>query len=405
MTPTLTSPQSETLPKTGAPLREEIARVASSPNAAKARLQLLSAKRVALVTKFRFMGDTLVATPFFAQLKAAYPHLHTTLFTAHTAAIALQNSPALDAFEPMDKPNGQRLHHSRDLYGRLKKGDYDAVFLLNRSFDSAALAAFAGIKTRIGYDNEWRSPFLSVPIHYRWDRNEVDAHLDILRAIGVPALDALPELSFSATQTQEARQILKAKGWSGEHEGRPLLGFQPGANDPSIREWGAERYAEVADKLIEETGGFALIIGGKEERETAERMASSMSRPVLNLAGELPLVQSLAIIGLCDLWIGNDSGLLHSAVAQRVPSVGIFGPNKIARWGYDTPKHRSVTHFPDTPAKDDAAIHRAIAAISVAQVLDTARSVLTTPDDLKTHCAPYFTDSPEHARLQAARRR
>ena len=392
-------------PLPAVPLREEIARVAHSERAEIAHHALASAKRVALVTKFRFMGDTLVATPFFKQLRTAYPHLDLTLFTAHSAAAALQNCPYLDAFEPMDKPNGRRLRHTRDLYGRLKQGQYDAVFLLNRSFDSALLATLAGIKTRIGYDNERRGRFLSVPIEYRWDRNEVDAHLDILRAIGIAATDALPELGFSEEQYWDARSFLKVQGWSGESEGRPLLGFQPGANDPTIREWGAERYAAVADKLIEETGGFAVIIGGNEERGTAARMLAKMERPALDLTGKLPLVSSLSTIGLCDLWVGNDSGLLHAAVGQRVPSVGIFGPNKIARWGYDTPKHRSLTHFPETPALDDAAIQRAISEISVTRVLETALEVLNAPDDGKTHCAPYFTDSPEHAKLQVARRR
>ena len=387
-------------------LRVEIAALGGSRKAERARAALTRAARIVIVTKFRFMGDTVVATPFFSQLRRHFPHAEITLLTSPSAALALQNCPDLNAIIAIEKKSGERRTHVAALLKTLQAGRFDAAFLLNRSLECAMIASLAGIGTRIGYVNEWRSPFLSLPIPYAWDRNEVDSHLDMLRAIGLSAQDALPQLWMTDAEKARALEILTLHHGRGQDVRRPLIAVQPGANDPQIREWGAARYARVADALAAETGGSVIIMGGREEQATADEMADKMKTPAISLVGRLQLREALAVIGQCDLWLGNDSGLLHAAVSQRVPSVGIFGPNKVARWGYDTPRHRSLVVFPERPAKNDLEIRRCIDAIPESLLLETARQVLcpdaqeTEPDRL-----PYFSASVAQARMMAVSRR
>jgi heptosyltransferase-2 len=357
-------------------VRPDVAAVTCTRAAETARRALAQAERIVIVTKFRFMGDTIVATPFLGQLRRCFPDADITLLTSPSVVTALAHCPHVDRMQALDMRVG-RLRHSQELLEALWKGRYQAVFLLNRSLHCALMCALAGIPVRIGYVNEFRRPFLTVPIPYSFDRNEVDCHLDMLRAIGQPAEDALPDLWITEAERQRALDILQERGWPGA--GRLLIGVQPGANDPPIREWGAERYARVADALAEETGGSVVLMGGGAERQTAERTARAMHRPAINLTGALELREALALIGLCDLWLGNDTGLLHAAVAQRVASVGLFGPNKVVRWGYDAPRHRSLVVFPEEPARDDATVRRCLDAIPEETVLATARAVLRQP--------------------------
>ncbi len=386
-------------------LRVEIAALGGSRRAERARANLTRASRIAIITKFRFMGDTVVATPFFSQLRRHFPHAEITLLTSPSAALALQNCPDLNAIIAIEKKSGERRKHISTLLRTLQAGRFDAAFLLNRSLECAIVATVAGIGTRIGYVNERRGPFLSLPIPYAWDRNEVDSHLDMLRAVGLAASDALPELWITDAERARALEILTLHGWR-EADGRPLIGVQPGANDAPIREWGAGKFARAADALALETGGSVVIMGGNDERNTADEMAGKMKTPAISLVGRLQLREALAVIGQCDLWLGNDSGLLHAAVSQRVPSVGIFGPNKVARWGYDTPRHRSLVVFPERPAKNDLEIRRCIDAIPESLLLETARQVLC-PDALETepNRLPYFSASVAQARSMAISRR
>ena len=386
-------------------VRVEIAAVAGSRAAKKARQQLETSRRIAIVTKFRFMGDTIVAIPFFQQLRRHYPNAHITLLTSPTAATALQNSPDLDAIVPLEKKRKQRIKHIRELLTTLRSGNYDAAFLLNRSLECAIVCQLAGVPVRIGYVNEYRAPFLTLPIPYTWDRNEVDCHLDMLRALGLPVQDGLPTIYCTEIEQENAREMLRANGWPG-NAARPLIGIQPGANDPHIREWSAERYAHVADALIAETGGSVLILGGGSEAATAARMKAAMQNPALDLTGKMKLRDALAIVGQCDLWLGNDSGLLHAAVSQRVPSVGLFGPNKVVRWGYDTPRHRSLVVFPERPARCDADIRQCLDAIPESLVLETARQVLfPAASDADFDGLPYFAATIAPSRIPAMSRR
>ena len=387
-------------------LRVEIAALGGSRKAEQGRATLTRARRIAIVTKFRFMGDTVVATPFFNQLRRHFPHAEITLLTSPAAALALKHCPDLDAILPLEKKSGERRQHIQTLLSAFQKGRFDAAFLLNRSLECAMIATVAGIPARIGYVNEWRSPFLSLPIPYAWDRNEVDSHLDMLRALGLSVQEALPELWTTEAERARALEILTLHGWRGDSAGRPLIGIQPGANDPLIREWGAARYARVADALLAETGGSVVIMGGGDERQTAAEMADRMKRPAISLVGRLELREALAVIGQYDLWLGNDSGLLHAAVSQRVPSVGIYGPNKVVRWGYDTPRHRSLVVFPERPAKNDLEIRRCLDAIPEALVLETARQVLCpTAPETEPNRLPYFAASVAQARSMATSRR
>ena len=392
--------------------RGGIVSVASSRAAQVARETLDGASRIAVVTKFRFMGDTIVATPFLRQLRHCYPKAEITLLTAPSVVTALAHCPYVDHSYPVEMNRVGRMKHSRELYGWLRDGRFSAAFLLNRSLHCAAISSFAGIPVRIGYMNEFRRPFLTVPVPYFFDRNEVDCHLDMLRALGLPTEDALPELWFTEAEKIEGRTLLTRRSV----KNRPLIGIQPGANDPFIREWGAERYARLADALAEETGGTVLLMGAGAERETAGRTADAMRSKPVNLVGELGLRQALTVIGLCDLWIGNDTGLLHAAVAQRVASVGLFGPNKVVRWGYDSPRHRSLVKFPDKPARDDGTVRRCLDAIPEDLVLKTAREVMHAPVELPGPVTlstpnaerarpPYFTATLDPASLLPVRRR
>ncbi|MDE2207730.1 MAG: glycosyltransferase family 9 protein, partial [Armatimonadetes bacterium] len=329
-----------------------------------AHSRLTSAKRIAVVAKFGYMGDTIVATPFLHRLRLAAPDAHIDLITSKSGAVAVKNCPWIDRALAVEKGRSSRMGENRALLRALRSPTCDVVFLLNRSFRSAAMAVLAGARLRVGFDNEHRKILLSLPVPYLFDRNELDCHLDLLRSLGVDCEPELPSIWVTDGEREAARSVLRRPGTEALMPDAFVLGMQPGSNDPAVRAWGVPRYAEAADTIAADLGARVVLLGGAAERQTADQVERAMKTGCINMVGELSLRESLALIGVCTGWIGNDTGLLHAAVAHRVPSVGIFGPTKVVRWGYNTVKHRSVAVFNGGAAASD--IRECLNAIPVA---------------------------------------
>ena len=70
-------------------------------------------------------------------------------------------------------------------------------------------------------------------------------------------------------------------------------------------------------------------------------MASARGRYV-DLTGKVDLLTAYAALKRADLFIGNDSGLMHIAAAAGVPTIGLFGPSDERRYGPWGPLTRAV---------------------------------------------------------------
>jgi heptosyltransferase-2/heptosyltransferase-3 len=130
------------------------------------------------------------------------------------------------------------------------------------------------------------------------------------------------------------------------------------------KDWGGRRYAEliqrIADGLWFMVDGkkrpvVVLLLGGKEDRERCEEIKSKAQAvtptppysdtPILNLAGELSVLESVSVIEQSDLCVGNDTFGLHAAIAMNTPSVVVMWGGDYGRWKPwgDPEKHMMVS--------------------------------------------------------------
>ena len=104
-----------------------------------------------------------------------------------------------------------------------------------------------------------------------------------------------------------------------------------GAYAPS-RQWPAERFAAVADRLAEEFGAAIVLVGGPDEVEATERVARLAHAPVLNLAGRTTFATLAGVLLATDLVVANDSSIAHLAAALDRPVLTIVGPSNDRAW-------------------------------------------------------------------------
>ncbi len=143
-------------------------------------------------------------------------------------------------------------------------------------------------------------------------------------------------------------------------DGLPVLALGPTANWGG-KIWPGERFAELARRLTAPDGilpdaRIAVFGGPGEEALAADTLQHLPPERSIDLVGKLDLPTISAAMRRCDLYIGNDSGLMHLAAASGVPTLGLFGPSReetYGPWGEKTAAVRTDLSFDEIVKQPD----------------------------------------------------
>ena len=141
-----------------------------------------------------------------------------------------------------------------------------------------------------------------------------------------------------------------------------------------------DRFARIADRLVEQMGVRVLIGGAAGEREMGEEMARKMSQVPVNLMGMTSWGVLAALIRDASLFVGCDSGPMHLAAVYETPCVCLFGPTRPEEWaprGQYARIIRNVQSCPDCwpwhPRRDCVHGRACMKAIEVDEVWQACR--------------------------------
>ncbi len=200
-------------------------------------------------------------------------------------------------------------------------------------------------------------------------------------------LEYYPELTASPRQRAAARALLLRAGI--ELEGMPLVALNAGATNSRAKCWPAERFAALADRLIETFGAQVVLIGAASERESAQAVADQMvGRGAINLAGETTMTELIGLLDACDLLVSNDTGPAHIGAALGRPTLTLFGPTNEFETA-PTGKYAELIRADGIECarcmyRDCPIDHRCMTRISAEDVFEKARALL---DDPGTHAS------------------
>jgi heptosyltransferase II len=276
-----------------------------------------------LLIQTAFLGDAVLTTPLVDALHRQWPQSPLTLLSTPETAEVFRRLPGVQDVIVYDKRGRERSFGAlMHLIGSLRDRRFALAIIPHRSFKSALMACLARIPRRIGFSASQGRWLLTDVIPFQWGVHDVDRNMALLTALGVDA--PAPRLTMSpdphAVEGVKAR--LAAAGLRPETR---LVGIHAGSVWATKR-WLPERFAEVADRLMAEPGTQVVFVGGPKDREATEALVQSMKQRPLNWVGETSLGELVAVIGRCSVFLTNDSGPMHVAVACGVPTVAIFGP-------------------------------------------------------------------------------
>ncbi len=333
------------------------------------------AERV-LVCAPNWLGDTLMAMP---SIRALYDHIRPT-----PEVTVLSNPALLTLWRLFSKPV-RVLRLDRGLGGtcrtvqRLRKAAFTQAIILPNSFRSAFLPFAAGIPVRRGLAGHQRRLLLTQTISHPAVDNAMPVHqcCEYAAVANVPLSSveaAEPVLSIPANA-----RLTAAERWGDRMTGEVLMLFPGAARGPSKR-WPASSFIELGRRWLHDTNGSIMVAGTMAEHELCETMSRNIGAKAANLAGKTPLPELAALIDMCSVVVGNDSGGTHLAAALATPVVSIFGQTDPA---VTCPRGKHVRIIAAATAAANRRIDREapaaqalLAAISVDTVFEAAMAVM-----------------------------
>lgn len=337
-----------------------------------------------LIRGTNWIGDSVMSLAALREMRRLFPEHQITLLVREWVSGVFENQGLVDEILPLED-SSSRVRPFFQLVGKIR--NFDFALLFQNAFQAALVTRLAGIPERIGYRTDARGLLLTRGARPRikeLNRHQIYYYLDLLYQTGLSTRDYLNEPQFkpdirltpSDEGTQKAEQLLRSVNVTRE---QPMILLNPGAFYGSAKRWFTDRYAELADRLIDEDQAQVIIIGSAGEKRIAEKIQSFARRPMRILTGQTDLPTLMGLLSQCDLLLTNDSGPMHLAAALDTPQIAILGSTDEVATGPFSPRAQVIhKHVECSPCllRECPIDLRCFSRIEVDEVYETARVLL-----------------------------
>jgi heptosyltransferase-2 len=276
-----------------------------------------------LVLQTSFLGDAVLTLPLMSEIRRRFAVGKLTLLCQPASRELLQDHPAIDAIIVDDKKNLDRgIAGLRRQAAALAGQKFTLALTPHKSWRSALMLCWAGIPDRVGF-RQSRGWFLfHRTVRRDGARHDVERNLSLLEAFDISPEQCNREIFLPVRPAVQAAvdQKLAALGLN---INQPIVGIHPGSVWPTKR-WAAAGFAQLIEALRRNSNCQVALFGGAEDGAVVHDVLARCRHGAIDLAGQISLHELPAAIRRCRVFVTNDSGPMHIAVAERVATVAVF---------------------------------------------------------------------------------
>lgn len=271
----------------------------------------MNLKRI-LVIQTAFLGDVILASPIWENLHQQFPEAQIDVVVKKGNEALLAEHPFLNQVYTFDKR--QKLKNLWKLGKQLRQQRYELVINLQRFASSGVLTMLAKGKESRGFEKNPLSLFFSKRYQHELKEgwHEVDRNLQLIADLVTqpkkrpqlyPTLSDMERISSFQTQTYYC--LAPTSVWFTKQAPKKI-------------------WLELIEKLAS-TEVKIYLLGAPADHAYLEEIRRAVPKlEVQNLAGQLTLLQSAALMTGAQRNFVNDSGPLHLASATNAPVSAFF---------------------------------------------------------------------------------
>jgi len=291
-----------------------------------------------LLLRTSSIGDVLMTTPAFDALRRSFPAAHIAWMIDQESREILDGVEGVDEVLVNPLPNGRHFKFRRDFRRtpqlwrearrfrhELLARKFDVAIDLQGLFRTAIWCKLSGAPMRIGLSDNKKE------MNERFVTHRVDPlGPHTVERLAAPAkfLGAdVSDLKFRYRVPEAGREY--ADSFFTQYAIRnteKVIAVNPGASW-RINRWPPDKLGEAANLLRQKLAARILLIGGRDDMDLADEVASHLDSPPLNVTGRTTLTQLAGLLERCAVLITGDTGPMHLATAVGTPVVALFGPS------------------------------------------------------------------------------
>jgi heptosyltransferase-2 len=294
------------------------------------------------------IGDMVLTSGMLRELRRQLPATRITLICQTPWASWMRTCPWVDDVVDVEMTSGgvrepRRLFELLRFVKRVWPLELEVLIQPGTVYwyaPSRALAWFSGAPVRVCWEDPDAGVDTGSELHthnlpYPNCLHETEKCFRMLEVIGLKGEARRLDTWWTSEDASHGDEIVR----DARKGRRKLVALGLAASEPP-RRWPPERYLDVIREVAAQRDVAFLALGGTDVVDSC-RWLSAQAPGVVTYPGDrLPLGVIWAAIAQCDLYLGNDSGLMHMAAAARISVVVVNGLADEARPGTrgDTPQ-------------------------------------------------------------------
>jgi len=279
-----------------------------------------------LVLDFAYVGDMIMTSPVYRNLKERFPAASVEAFVFPLDKGIMKTNPYVD--EVHVHPTGFHRIALRVILA-LRKKQYDVGIQVNTSLRNNFILWMIHPAVRVGYDFRHRGCFhnVRIPIAARTAHTiyRVDEELALLeKGFGWNITNRKMVYHVEEEVKRRIGRMLQEKGIK---EDDLVVGIHCNSRQThEFREWDPMKFVEIIDRIAECTAAKFIFTGGPSDEEYQDNIIRRLRSQDRVVRGLLFNLEELGALFLrMNLFLTINTGPMHIAIAQNTPTVAIIG--------------------------------------------------------------------------------